>query len=83
MRYEPKTLVCNANPGIPSVELCDALDNDCDGTSDENNPEGGMSCTVPGQNGTLCLWGNALPERRAPRLSINLPTGKQSCCRDL
>ena len=45
------TLVCNANPGIPSVELCDALDNDCDGTSDENNPEGGMSCTVPGQTG--------------------------------
>jgi hypothetical protein len=35
---------CDATPGDPVAELCDGLDNDCDGTADEDNPEGGGQC---------------------------------------
>jgi hypothetical protein len=35
---------CDATPGTPSTELCDGLDNDCEGTADEDNPEGGGQC---------------------------------------
>jgi len=33
---------CSAVPGEPSVEICDGLDNDCDGSIDE-----GVACTGP------------------------------------
>ncbi|TFH23627.1 MAG: hypothetical protein E4H03_05730, partial [Myxococcales bacterium] len=38
-------LVCAANSG-PSPESCNGLDDDCDGTVDENNPGGGTSCST-------------------------------------
>ncbi|HKY33510.1 MAG TPA: MopE-related protein, partial [Candidatus Polarisedimenticolia bacterium] len=36
---------CTATPGTPSVETCDGLDNDCDGSIDNGFPLGG-ACTV-------------------------------------
>ena len=32
----------------PSSEVCDGLDNDCDGTPDDGNPGGGMACATGG-----------------------------------
>ena len=36
-------LVCGDNTG-PNIELCNNIDDDCDGTIDEGNPGGGGSC---------------------------------------
>jgi hypothetical protein len=48
-------LTCN-QVTFPSTETCDGQDNDCDGATDENNPGGGGSCTVPGASG-VCKTG--------------------------
>jgi len=37
---------CSADPGVPTAEVCDGLDNDCDGTSDEEDPGGGDPCNT-------------------------------------
>ena len=37
------TLVCSGGV-VPRPELCNASDDDCDGSTDENNPEGGSLC---------------------------------------
>ncbi len=34
-----------------TTEVCNGLDDDCDGSTDENNPGGGANCLVPGQQG--------------------------------
>ncbi len=31
---------------VPSTDVCDGLDNDCDGTADDGNPGGGISCNT-------------------------------------
>ncbi|MGD8376423.1 MAG: putative metal-binding motif-containing protein, partial [Acidobacteriota bacterium] len=48
------SLVCQPNTAA-SPELCDGLDNDCDGSVDEGNPGGGGSCST-GQPG-VCAAG--------------------------
>ncbi|MFW5740112.1 MAG: MopE-related protein, partial [Myxococcota bacterium] len=42
----------------PSTEVCNGLDDDCDGTPDQGFPGAGQHCTVPGQNpNTPCAQG--------------------------
>jgi MYXO-CTERM domain-containing protein len=40
-------LACIPNQAA-GIELCDGLDNDCDGNVDEGNPQGGAVCTTVG-----------------------------------
>ena len=54
-------IVCNQDVG-PSSETCNGLDDDCDGGTDENNPEGGQACStglqgVCAAGTTECLGG--------------------------
>ena len=48
------SVVCNAVPGPPSGEVCDGLDNNCDGQTDESNPGGGAGC-MTGLPGSCAL----------------------------
>ena len=66
-------VVCSAKPGEPTKELCNGLDDDCDGRTDEDFPQLGKACTggqgecaaqgvyvcKPSGNGVMC---NAIPK---------------------
>jgi hypothetical protein len=45
------TSICSATPGTPQVEVCDNIDNDCDGITDEIFDSCGVRCG----DGTSCL----------------------------
>ena len=42
---------CSGTYVGPEVEVCDGLDNDCDGVVDNGDPGGGASCTVSSAHG--------------------------------
>jgi hypothetical protein len=43
---EGANVLCSAMPGQPKAEICDGIDNDCNGQTDEGNPQAGAPCTT-------------------------------------
>jgi hypothetical protein len=55
-----------------SAEVCDGLDNDCDGTVDNGNPGGGLTCNT-GKTGR-CAVGTTVCTNGAIVCLANLPS---------
>jgi MYXO-CTERM domain-containing protein len=62
---------CSVVAGAPSVEVCDGLDNNCDGAVDEGNPGAGANCKT------------ALPGVCNPGLTTCGPAGAIDCVPDV
>jgi hypothetical protein len=68
---------CDARAGAASEERCNGLDDDCDGVTDDGNPEGGGSCD--GADGDLCAEGTLSCLLGALRCSDSTGDSLETC----
>jgi hypothetical protein len=68
---------CDAVPGLPTGETCNSVDDDCDGTVDDGNPDGGAACDT-GEPG-VCAAGTETCSGGTIVCQQNVPAGTESC----
>ncbi|GEM_PF-2674593 len=67
------SLVCDASAGSPSAEICDGIDNNCDGSIDN-----GLNCSSNNQNETTNAVSSTTPSSGSSASSGNLE-GQKAC----
>ena len=60
------------------LEVCDGLDNNCNGQKDESNPGGGVACLVPNKKG-VCEAGTTSCEQGQLKCVQNEPASAEIC----
>ena len=69
---------------LPGVEKCNALDDDCDGQTDEGNPQGGQTCNTGKQGacsaGTTACQNNTLVCNQNVQPSAEICDGVDNNC---
>lgn len=78
-------IVCHANtPPGGSAEVCDGLDNNCNGITDEGNPGGGVRCNTGLQGvcapGVTACQNGAVVCQQQVQPSVELCDGKDNNC---
>jgi Notch-like protein len=77
-------VVCSVAAGVPAPEVCDGVDNNCNGTTDENNPGGGGACNTGLQGvcsqGVLACVNAGLRCQQSVQSSAEVCDGRDNNC---
>ncbi len=79
------TAQCSVSAKPPSTEICDGIDNNCNGSTDEGNPTTGPrvdQCGICAGNGTTCLDCKGTPNGTAKVDSCGVCGGDGKSCLD-
>ena len=75
---EASEVVCNVSPLDPDEERCDGLDNDCDGSLDEEDARAGEACLTESLG--VCREGVSACDPRGEIICVSLEAASEERC---